>query len=116
MLIIKNHPVTSSHIIESTSLKDLAQIIRAHHERWDGMGYPDGLKGEDIPVESRILAVADTYDAMTTDRPYRKGCSIDEAIAEVRKCAGSQFDPRFAEIFASMFSETHLSDIKERAL
>jgi diguanylate cyclase (GGDEF)-like protein/putative nucleotidyltransferase with HDIG domain len=116
MLIIKNHPVTSSHIIESTSLKDLAQIIRAHHERWDGMGYPDGLKGEDIPVESRILALADTYDAMTTDRPYRKGCSIDEAIAEVEKCAGSQFDPHFAEIFASMFSENLLSHKKEQAL
>jgi diguanylate cyclase (GGDEF)-like protein/putative nucleotidyltransferase with HDIG domain len=116
MLIIKNHPVTSSHIIESTSLKDLAQIIRAHHERWDGMGYPDGLKGENIPIESRILAVADTFDAMTTDRPYRKGCNIDEAVAEVKKCAGSQFDPYFADIFASMFVDNPLSDIKKQVL
>jgi diguanylate cyclase (GGDEF)-like protein/putative nucleotidyltransferase with HDIG domain len=116
MLIIRNHPVTSSHIIESTSLKDLAQIIRAHHERWDGMGYPDGLKGNEIPVESRILALADTFDAMTTDRPYRKGCSIDEAVAEVKKCAGSQFDPEFAQTFVSMFSENSSLSIKKQAL
>lgn len=104
MDIIKNHPVISAQIIQSTSLKEMVPAIRSHHERWDGKGYPDGLKGEEIPLEARILAVADTYNAMTTDRPYRKALSVNDALTEIEKCAGTQFDPKIAEVFLSMFN------------
>jgi HD-GYP domain-containing protein (c-di-GMP phosphodiesterase class II) len=73
--------------------------VRASHERWDGAGYPDGLAGEDIPLGARIVAVADAYDAMVADRPYREARSQDEAIAELRRCAGTQFDPEVVEAF-----------------
>ncbi|MBI4734320.1 MAG: diguanylate cyclase [Rubrobacteridae bacterium] len=106
MQVIMNHPVISAHIVQSSSLKDMAQLIQAHHERWDGNGYPDGLKGEDMPVEARILAIADTYDAMTTDRPYRKGCTVDKALAEIERCSGSQFDPKFSRIFVKMIGHS----------
>lgn len=102
MYTIKNHPVISAQIIQSTSLKGMVKIVRAHHERWDGKGYPDGLKEEKIPLESRILAVADTYDAMTTDRPYRKALSVEDALAEIDRCAGTQFDPDIAKAFLEL--------------
>jgi HD-GYP domain-containing protein (c-di-GMP phosphodiesterase class II) len=73
-----------------------------HHERWDGCGYPHGLAGEAIPVEARILAVADAYDAMTSDRPYRPAMSHADAIRELERCAGTQFDPALAEVFLSI--------------
>jgi HD-GYP domain-containing protein (c-di-GMP phosphodiesterase class II) len=73
--------------------------VRAHHERWDGRGYPDGLSGEDVPYEARILTICDAYDAMTSDRPYREGLSVTEAVEELRACAGTQFDPRLVEPF-----------------
>lgn len=103
MLAIKNHSVISAQIIESTSLKDMVAIVRAHHERWDGGGYPDGLKGDEIPLEARILAVADTFDAMTTDRPYRKALPVADALSEIDRCAGTQLDPMLAEVFISLF-------------
>jgi diguanylate cyclase (GGDEF)-like protein/putative nucleotidyltransferase with HDIG domain len=102
--VIRNHPVLSAHIIQSTSLKDMVPAIRAHHERWDGTGYPDGLKGEEIPVEARILAIADTFDAMTTDRPYRGALTVADALSEIKRCAGTQFDPKLVDVFVSMFS------------
>jgi len=70
-----------------------SEIVRHHHERWDGIGYPDGLSGEDIPLADRVFAVVDTLDAITTDRPYRPGSSLAEAREEIRGMAGSQFDP-----------------------
>jgi HD-GYP domain-containing protein (c-di-GMP phosphodiesterase class II) len=73
--------------------------ILHHHERYDGAGYPKGLKGEDIPLEARIITVADSFDAMVADRPYRKGLSATEALAELRNCSGSQFDPKVVECF-----------------
>jgi putative nucleotidyltransferase with HDIG domain len=72
--------------------------VRHHHERWDGQGYPNGLSGEDIPLGSRIILIADTVDAMTTDRPYRKRLSLETVIAELQKCKGSQFDPKLADV------------------
>lgn len=104
MAIVKNHPAFSAQIIKSTSLKDIVSAVKAHHERWDGKGYPYGLKGEQIPFEARILALADTFDAMTSDRPYRKGLSISEALNEIARYAGSQFDPRLAKQFLAMFA------------
>ena len=80
-------------------LEPIADFILKHHERWDGHGYPMGLSGEDIPLQCRILAIADAYDAMTSDRPYRKAMTREEAIAELRRCSGTQFDPELVEQF-----------------
>ncbi len=91
----------------SPELMSIAYYILTHHERFDGTGYPQGLAGENIPLLSRILAVADAYDAMTEDRPYRKGMSKQEAIAEIERNVGTQFDPRLAKIFVEIISETH---------
>ncbi len=90
----------------SDELAPIADWILKHHERWDGKGYPLGLSGEDIPVECRILAIVDAYDAMTNDRPYRKAMTPEEAMAELRKCAGSQFDPRLLELFFAVLEDT----------
>jgi len=83
-------------------LQRIVPWIYHHQERWDGTGYPDGLKGERIPLGARILAVADAFDAMTSDRPYRKALSREQAIAELRRCAGTQFDPRVVEVFVRL--------------
>jgi HD-GYP domain-containing protein (c-di-GMP phosphodiesterase class II) len=74
-------------------LADLAPMVRGVHERWDGNGYPDGLAGTAIPIESRIVAICDAWHAMTSDRPYRKAMSHERARAELARCSGSQFDP-----------------------
>lgn len=97
---MKKHPEIGFRIaMASTELVSIADFILTHHERWDGKGYPQGLAGEDIPLLSRILAVVDSYDAMTQDRIYRKAISHEEAIAEIKENAGTQFDPRIAAIF-----------------
>ncbi|MBA4180663.1 MAG: hypothetical protein C0506_08765 [Anaerolinea sp.] len=84
-------------------LRPAAKIVLAHHERWDGDGYPRRLKGENIPPGARIFAIADTYDAIISDRPYRQGRSPDEARDEILRCAGSQFDPMVVEAFEAAF-------------
>ncbi|HEV2251140.1 MAG TPA: HD-GYP domain-containing protein, partial [Candidatus Limnocylindria bacterium] len=90
---MKTHPDLGARIIANVPfLEEVAVIIRAHHERWDGNGYPEGLAGEQIPLGARIFAVADSFDAMTSDRPYRRGRHLDEALAEIERCAGTQFD------------------------
>ncbi len=104
--IIKTHPIEGEKITRTIPyLKDVSKIIRHHHERIDGKGYPDGLKGEEIPLFSRIIAICDSYDAMTSDRPYRKGLSKEEAIEELKKYKGTQFDERFTEIFLKILEE-----------
>jgi HD-GYP domain-containing protein (c-di-GMP phosphodiesterase class II) len=87
------------------SLTAIAEGILSHHEYWDGTGYPRGLKGEQIPVLARILAIVDAYDVMTNGRPYKKAISHDEAIAELRRCAGTQFDPRLVQLFIETFND-----------
>ena len=82
------------------ALEAIAPIVRSAHERFDGTGYPDGLKRDDIPIASRIIAVVDAFDAMTHDRPYRGAMTIEEALAELRTCARTQFDPTVVEAFA----------------
>lgn len=101
--IIKKHPEQGAHILQPMGsdkrIAHISTIIRHHHERYDGKGYPDGLRAQEIPLLSRIIAIADTYDAMTSDRPYRKGMDVNIAIEEIRKNKGSQFDPELAEQF-----------------
>jgi putative nucleotidyltransferase with HDIG domain len=112
---IKDHPVIGERIIQTLDfLEDVRAIIRHHHERWDGAGYPDNVAGEDIPLLARIMAVADSYDAMSTARPYRAALSRDAAIAELVRCAGSQFDPRLvAEFLEVLKQEDFLSSDSE---
>jgi len=101
---IKAHPVTSAHILAPIEdIKESIEIIRHHHERVDGKGYPSGYTKDQIPVRSRIIAVADSYDAMTSDRPYRKAMSIEEAISELEKNRGTQFDEEAVDAFISAY-------------
>jgi ribonuclease P protein subunit RPR2 len=96
--VMRSHVVIGWEIVSGVPfLERAAQIVRAHHERWDGSGYPEGLAGEDIPLAARIFAVADTLDALTTDRPYRDGVPIDDARAVITEGSGTQFDPRVVE-------------------
>ena len=98
--IMKQHSEKGYRIARaSTDLSEIADLILRHHERWDGQGYPLGLKGEEIPIECRILAIVDAFDAMTNDRPYRKAMSPEQAAKELRKFSGTQFDPGLVEIF-----------------
>ncbi len=86
-------------------LREVIPGVRNHHEKIDGTGYPDGLMNKDIPFQARIIAVADTFDAMTTDRPYRKGLSVEEAIEELRRFSGIQFDGEVVEAFIKALTE-----------
>ena len=97
---VKAHPSIGGRILEPISaFADIMPIVTDHHERWDGKGYPNGLAGEEIHINARILAVADTYDAMTSDRPYRKGRGTEAAVEEIWNQAGTQLDPRVVEAF-----------------
>lgn len=91
--------------LSSPELASVAELIRQHHEWWNGQGYPRGLRGEEIHILSRILAIVDAYDALTSDRPYCKAMSKEEALAELQRCAGKQFDPRLVEIFVGLMSK-----------
>lgn len=98
--LIREHPVIGWEILKDIDfLREASKIIRHHHERYDGNGYPDGLKGDEIPIEAYILAVADAFDAMTNDRPYRKALSVDKAKSIIAEEAGRQFHPKVADAF-----------------
>ena len=100
---MQRHPVVGYEILQPVPIRETIKLaVRHHHERWDGKGYPDGLAGNDIPVSARIIAVADTYEALVSDRPYRTARSAEEAIAEVIRCSGSQFDPRVVDAFLTV--------------
>ncbi|MBC7087419.1 MAG: HD-GYP domain-containing protein [Tissierellales bacterium] len=104
--IIMKHPTIGADIIGKVNfLSDVTKIVRHHHEKYDGTGYPDGLKGEEIPIEASILMIADTFDAMTTDRPYRKALTKEMAIEELKKYSGTQFDPKLVETFINMINQ-----------
>ncbi len=97
--IVKDHVVIGAEILGSShALEAFVPIVRHHHERYDGLGYPDGLKGSDIPIEARVLNVAETIEAMSTDQPYRGGFNTAEMITELEKCSGSQFDPQVVKV------------------
>ena len=98
--IMKRHPAYGARILAGIPyLSGPAEIVRHHHERFDGSGYPDGLAGEDIPLGARIFALADALDAMTSDRPYRRAMSLENAISEIERCSGKQFDPVIVSAF-----------------
>jgi diguanylate cyclase (GGDEF)-like protein len=98
--VIELHPRIGHRLVERVeALHPIADAILHHHERWDGGGYPTGLAGEEIPLEARIIGVADSFSAMTADRPYRRRMSLDDACAELERCAGTQFDPQVVEAF-----------------
>jgi diguanylate cyclase (GGDEF)-like protein/PAS domain S-box-containing protein len=104
--IVKKHPVIGNNIAKSApSLTNIAEAILSHHERWDGQGYPYGLEGDQIPRFSRILSIADAYQSMVGGRPYRRAISHQEAMEEIRRCSGSQFEPELVELFIKIMTE-----------
>lgn len=113
--LMRSHPLLGGHIL--TPMKFLASaipIVEAHHERWDGSGYPRGLRGEEIPLAARVFAIADTLDAMTSDRPYRHALSFEESVEEIGRHAGTQFDPEVVRAFVALAAERgSLADVSE---
>jgi putative nucleotidyltransferase with HDIG domain len=109
--VVEQHPAIGARLVKPLAIPSgVASAIRHHHEWWDGKGYPDGLKGEEIPRTSRIIAVVDAFDAMSSDRPYRRALARSAAIDEIRHFAGIQFDPRFAKEFLAIL-ESGESDV-----
>jgi diguanylate cyclase (GGDEF)-like protein/putative nucleotidyltransferase with HDIG domain len=104
-LVLQRHPQIGFRMLDSLGVDPVAEIVLHHHERWDGAGYPSGLRGEDSPLGARIIFVVDAYDAMTSDRVYRARLSHEEALAELRRCSGTQFDPLIVEAFAEDLEE-----------
>jgi diguanylate cyclase (GGDEF)-like protein len=104
---MKRHTVMGEQIIAAAgpSLEQIAPLVRASHERWDGSGYPDYLSGEQIPLGARIISICDSFRAMIDDRVYKKAMSIEDALAELRRCAGTQFDPQLVEVFCRLVTE-----------
>lgn len=100
------HPSIGADIISKIDIfRDITPIVRYHYEKYDGSGYPQGLKGDQIPLDACILAIADSFDAMTSDRPYRKGLSMETAFMEIEENAGSQFHPQLAKCFIFTMKE-----------
>ena len=115
--VMQTHPIKSAELVSTVSqLRDLVSAVRHHHENWDGSGYPDGLAGEQIPLGSRVVLIADTIDAMTTDRPYRKALGEVQVRSELTKYRGRQFDPKICDellaspMFGLLFASPALRD------
>ena len=103
---IRHHPLIGERImLAAPSLARAARLVRSSHEYWDGSGYPDRLRGQEIPLASRIIAICDAFEAMTSDRPYHERRASGDALAELRRCAGTQFDPDVVEAFVTALAE-----------
>ncbi len=114
--IVKQHPAFGERICRPLRFgAEVGPIVRSHHERWDGAGYPDGLAGDAIPLGGRIVAIADAFDAMTTDRPYHRAIPVASAIDELRQGAGAQWDPHLVECFATTITAPDTSRRGRRA-
>ena len=110
---IKNHPSIGAHILSTATIfKDIIPIVKHHHERYDGRGYPGQLRSKDIPYLARITAIADSFDAMTSRRTYRDSLPLDTVIAEFERCKGTQFDPELIDVFLDIL-RNHYDEIKE---
>jgi two-component system, cell cycle response regulator len=102
---MRRHPLIGERILlAAPALRPVARLVRSSHERWDGGGYPDGLRGDEIPLGARVVSVCDAFDAMTTERPYREPVTEVAAIEELRRCAGTQFDPMVVEAFVRVIA------------
>lgn len=108
--VMKTHTVIGGEILKDfTLIPHVDEGAKFHHERYDGKGYPNGLKGEEIPLNARIIGIADAFDAMTANRVYRKALDMDFVVAELKRCAGSQFDPALAEIMLELIASGRLN-------
>ena len=106
---MRAHPAIGAQIVEPIRfLGDAVEIVRTHHEWFDGTGYPRGLRGEEIPLAARIFSIADSFDAMTSDRPYRRALPVERALEEIRDGAGTQFDPEVVRAFLELVEEDEL--------
>jgi HD-GYP domain-containing protein (c-di-GMP phosphodiesterase class II) len=113
---VQQHPAAGARLLDGIrSAKIALPYVLYHHERWDGGGYPAGLKGKEIPLEGRVLAVADAFDAMTSVRHYRRQFSIERALEEIQGCAGSQFDPQIAGVFVEIWDRGVLGELPAAA-
>lgn len=111
--LIKRHSIYGEEILSHIkAFKDIIPGVRQHHERFNGTGYPDGLKGNEIDIMARIIAVADAFDAMTSDRPYRKGMSLEIAVNEIKKSSGTQFDPAVVEVFLQLYEQKKITKLE----
>jgi HD-GYP domain-containing protein (c-di-GMP phosphodiesterase class II) len=114
--IMEEHPIIGADILSSYSaFEKSVAFVRHHHERWDGKGYPDGIKGEQIPIGSRIISVVDAYDAMTSDRPYRRGMPPAQAVERLKAGMGSQFDPQVCATWIQILIEDGVYTPEEQA-
>jgi HD-GYP domain-containing protein (c-di-GMP phosphodiesterase class II) len=112
--VIRAHPCIGADILKAVgSFRALVPAVYYHHERFDGRGYPDGIKGDDIPIQARIISVADSFDAMTSNRAYRNAFPADEALREIERNKGTQFDPRVADAFVSCTQDIVTDIMKE---
>ena len=109
---MRRHPVDGAEILEQIAgLKEMSKVVRYHQESYDGSGYPEGLKGQEIPVGARIATVVDAFDAMVTDRPYRKGMTVEEAIEELKRKRGIQFDPLVVDAIIELYQQGNLKPV-----
>jgi putative nucleotidyltransferase with HDIG domain len=110
---IRRHPVTGARLVECfDEFESALPYVLHHHERWDGSGYPHGLSGVTIPVEARLLGVADAFDAMTSKRAYRAALSVEQALTELRRCSGTQFDPELAQTFVDGWRQGEIESVQ----
>jgi len=106
---MRRHPAAGARMLETLGAPPtILPVVLHHHERWDGAGYPTGRRGEEIPLEARVLCIVDSFDAMTSTRPYRAPRKPDEALDELERCAGTQFDPELVFAFAEAWAEAGL--------